>query len=99
MSSTTYLRKEAEATRNRNSERGKRGNEVKRQRMREQASKMTVVATVKTDGSLGEHLIELIDGGAPMVVWIRFDGKTYRPRTARGFVSLLGRRIWRTGIK
>lgn len=76
---------------------GKYGNEVKRRLMLDRASEMRVVATVITSGSLGIHLIELLDCGEPMLVWIRFDEKIYRPRTARGFVSLLGRWIWKKG--
>jgi len=77
------------------SRRGKYGNEVKARLRLEQSEEMRVVAEVRTSGSLGNHHIELLDFGEPMMVWIRFDGEIYRPRTARGFISLLGRWMWR----
>jgi len=91
-----HSRKYIENKRKRNSDRGKYGNEVKRQMMIDRGSEMRVVATVRTSGSLGDHLIELLDCGEPMLVWVRMDDRIYRSRTARGFVSLLGRRMWKT---
>ena len=76
------------------SRRGKYGNAVKAKKRMAEAEPMRVVAEVRTSGSLGEHHIQLLDCGEPLMVWIRMDGTIYRPRTARGFVSLLGRWLW-----
>lgn len=94
MASIRYI----EQKRKRNSERGRYGNAVKAQRRIAKAEKMRVVGKVVTSGSLGDHTIELLDCGESMVVWVRVDGKIKRPRTARGFVSLLGRWIWKAGV-
>ena len=91
MAGARYLQQK----RKRNSERGKYGNKVKRQKRIALGSEMRVVAEVRTSGTLGEHHIELLDCGEPMMVWVRMNGKIYQPRTARGFVSLLGRWLWR----
>jgi len=86
MASARYI----QAKRKRNSERGKYGNEVKVRLRMERADEMRVVAEVRTSGSLGDHCIELLDCGEPLRVWVRVDGEIRRPRTARGFVSVLG---------
>ena len=76
------------------------GVEARRRIREEQAEEMQVVATVRTSGSLGEHCIELLSCGDPLRVVVRFDGELRRPRTARGFVSLLGRWFWNSpGLK
>jgi len=77
------------------SQQGKLGNNVKAQKRLAEAEQMRVVAEVHTSGSLGAHHIELLDCGEPVVVWVRMNGKIYRPRTARGFVSLLRRWLWK----
>jgi hypothetical protein len=78
------------------SRRGKYGNAVKAAKRMAQAEEMQVVARIFTQGSLGEHEIELLSCGDPRRVYVRFDGELRRPRTARGFVSLLGRWMWRS---
>jgi len=93
MHSRRYITKKKK----RNSERGKYGNEVKRQKLKERADTMRVTSTVKLSGAIGEHAIELLScDEVPMVCWVRINGEIFRPRTARGFVSLLGRWLWKT---
>lgn len=77
------------------SRRGKYGNQVKAQKRIAEAESMRVVATVQTSGSLGEHCIELLSYVDPMRVLVRFDGVLRQPRTAQGFVRLLGKWLWK----
>jgi hypothetical protein len=79
------------------SRRGKYGNEVKAEKRMAEAEESVVVATVRTSGSLGEHCIELLSCGDPLRVYVRLDGELRRPRTAQGFVRLLGQWLWHAG--
>lgn len=78
------------------SRRGKYGNQIKAQKRIAEAEAMRVVATVRTSGSLGEHLIELLAPGEVTrpTVYVRFDGVLRQPRTANGFARLLGKWMW-----
>lgn len=91
MASLNYIKKRREIARKKSA----LGVAARRQKMPAQAEDMLVVATVRTSGSLGEHCVELLSCGDPLRVYVRFDGDLRRPRTARGFVSLLGKWMWR----
>jgi len=68
---------------------------ARRRKMMERAIESCVVAEVRTSGSLGNHHIELLSCGDPLHVYVRFDGELRQPRTAQGFVRLLGEWIWK----
>jgi hypothetical protein len=93
MASASYIRKRREIQRQRSA----LGVAARQRKRLELAEPMRVVAEVRTSGSLGDHHIELLSGeGTGPTVWVRFDGEIRRPRTARGFVSLLGRWVWKS---
>jgi len=91
MAGARYLQQK----RKRNSERGKYGNEVKRQLMVESAEECVVVATIRTTGTLGDHLIELLSCPEPLQVYIRIDGELRKQRTARGLTRILSATLWK----
>lgn len=70
------------------------GVEARRRKREAKASEMPVVARVFTQGSLGEHEIELLSCGDPLRVYVRCDGELRSPRTANGFVRILGEWLW-----
>lgn len=85
MASASYIgKRKAEAVR-----RGRMGVAARRARMLEQAAPLRVVGGIHTSGCLGEHHIELLDGGDESRVWIRVDGSLRTPRTLRGVVRVL----------
>jgi hypothetical protein len=92
MASASYIRKRREIQRQRSA----LGVAARRRQREAEASEAVVVARVFTQGSLGEHEIELLACGDPQRVYVRFDGELRAPRTARGFVSLPGRWLWRS---
>ena len=92
MASARYIEKRREIARKKSA----LGVAARRRKRIEQASEMHVVATVRTSGSLGEHCIELLSCGDPLKVYVRFDGELRQPRTASGFVQVLGQWIWRS---
>ncbi len=93
MASATYIRKRQE----RNSRRGKYGNEVKRRKMRERGADLEVAGWMKTGGNLGDHLIEILACDDPEHVWLRVDGGIRRPRTPAGVRRVVADWIWRVG--
>jgi hypothetical protein len=90
MASASYIRKRREIAR----KRSLKGVEARRRKMMELAEEYRVVAEVRTSGSLGEHHIELLSCGDPLRVAVRFDGQLRKPRTAKGFVRMLGDWLW-----
>ena len=45
----------------------------------------------------GEHVIRCLDVGDEMRLWIEIDGRQHRPRTWRGVMRMVCRRIWKYG--
>lgn len=93
MASLNYIKKRREIAR----KRAALGVAARRKIREAQAEKCQIVATVQTSGSLGEHCIELLSCGDPLKVYVRFDGVLRQPRSARGFVRLLGKWVWKGG--
>lgn len=89
MASTSYLNKKRRELSERNSRRGKYGNEVKRRIMHERGNDGIVVGGFETWGNMGEHTIELIDCGDESMLWIRVDGELKMPRTMRGVRAVI----------
>lgn len=89
------LRMKRYAISKKRSEQGKYGNEVKRKRMRERAIPLEVVGTIRTTGNMGDHFIEILDGGDESHVWLRVDGELRKPRTMNGVHRILSKWIWR----
>jgi hypothetical protein len=82
MASASYIRKRREIQQRQRSALGVAARERKRLEL---AEPMRVVAEVRTSGSLGEHVIELLAGESTgPTVYVRFDGLLRAPRTARG---------------
>lgn len=92
MASQNYIKKRREIARRKSA----LGVAARRRIREEQAEESVVVAAVQTSGSLGEHCIELLSFADPLRVYVRFDGVLRQPRTAKGFVSILGKWIWRS---
>ena len=84
MPSYTYLRKKREALSKRNSEKGKYGNEVKRQRKMQQCQDLVCIGGFQTFGAFGGHCIKLYGGSDPTHFYIKVDGEWKRPRTYDG---------------
>lgn len=80
------------------SEKGKRGNEVKRALMFERRAAAVECGTIVFDGPAfgGRHIITLY---APdedtATVLIDIDGIPHTPRTLRGLKRIIGERIWK----
>lgn len=89
MASKRYIAKKLKAHSELQSKRGIRGNEVKRQRRIERAEAMKVVGGFRTFGSMGEHLVEILDCGDNTHNWLRVDGVIRQPRTPGGIRKIL----------
>ena len=64
--------------------------------MRERAAEWTVTSTLRTEGVIGEHVIELITSpDDPLQMLVRFDGEVRAPRSVAGFNKLLGEYLWK----
>lgn len=59
---------------------------------------LVVVGTIRTTGSMGYHLIELMDGGDEAHVWIRVDGLLRTPRTMNGVHRVLSKWVYRRSV-
>ena len=90
MAGRRYIKRKNEIAR----QRGLKGVEARRRLMIERAEPMKVVGRIETFGVLGEHTIELLDGGDERKVWIRVDGEIRCPRTLEGVVRVLAGWIW-----
>ena len=91
MASASYIR----AKNKKAKERSLKAVEARRNKRLSEASDLKVVGTIKTTGTLGNHFIELIDGGEPNVVWMRINGEIRKPRSANGIKRVLSHWIWR----
>lgn len=99
MASDNYLQKRKKALSERNSKRGKLGNEAKRRMMKERGEVSNVVGGFTTFGCMGDHTVELLDCGDEVAVWIRVDGEIRAPRTIRGVRAVLAKWIVRDVCK
>ena len=80
------------------SRRGKYGNEVKRRMMRENASEWTITSTIRTDGVIGEHVIEMLTSpDDPKQMLVRVNGEIRKPYTVNGFGKVLAEYLWKKG--
>lgn len=95
MASHSYIRKKQKKLSEINSKKGKFGNEVKRKLMQERAAPLKVVGGLRTYGNMGEHHIQLLDGGDESQIWIVVDGEIRTPRTMIGFFSVMNRWVWK----
>lgn len=62
--------------------------------MLERAKPLEVVGTISTTGNMGDHFIELLDGGSENHCWLRVDGQLRRPRTMNGVHRVLSKWIY-----
>ena len=83
------LRLKREAISKKRSEQWKRGNEVKRQKMQQEAVKGHVCGGLHNYGSLGHHHIQILDYGFESHFWLMVDGQLRKPQTDRGFRKIL----------
>ena len=95
MAGKSYNARKARAVSERNSKRGKYGNEVKAKLRMEHGQDLEVVGGFKTWGSMGDHVVELLVCADPTHIWIRVDGEFRKPRTMRGFYAALNRWAYR----
>ena len=95
MPSASYIRKRREIQR----KRAALGVAARRRIRDENASEMRIVGGMRTYGIFGDHHIEWLSIDSETHGYVRFDGILRRPLTPRGFVSMLGRWLWKQAIE